>query len=269
MKNTDWLDIFQSFSSDRAVFVSSEGLPGTHVPQPTPNTDSFALWRLGKEAFDGLSDVDTSDDFRRRHDGYLKNTEIMKSMLRAACDVGVLQIKLEGEGGTDPMVFDWLSRGEILSLGMGLVGRDSESFEFLKEDLLFACLEAVQDALDCIALGQSGGAHYAIAAANALADFQAIHSGNQRLQVARQEMGARAAAERYRNDPKQAAKRYVKERFIDWEKNPAKYKSQNAFAMDMLEKVATHPDGKPIISSDTVIKNWIPKWKKGDPSTKS
>lgn len=75
------------------------------------------------------------------------------------------------------------------------------------------------------------------------------------------EATSRAAA-RYANDPKQVAKRFVKECWQEWRTNATRYNSQSAFANDVLQKVETDQEGNPIISFDTIVKKWIPEWTK-------
>lgn len=69
-----------------------------------------------------------------------------------------------------------------------------------------------------------------------------------------------AANKRHKNDPKQAAKRLVKDCWLDWKISPARYSGQTAFANDILTKVDTNDRGDPIITFDTIVKKWIPMW---------
>lgn len=78
----------------------------------------------------------------------------------------------------------------------------------------------------------------------------------------RSKLAISAASQRYKHDPKQAAKAFVKECWQQWQDNPTRYKTQTAFANDVLTKIGTDRDGNPIISFDTIVKKWIPIWAK-------
>lgn len=69
----------------------------------------------------------------------------------------------------------------------------------------------------------------------------------------RREQGRRGARARLENDPKQAAKAMVKECWIDWQMEPARYASKSAFALDMLSKFEQ-------LQSQAVIAGWCRTW---------
>ena len=64
-----------------------------------------------------------------------------------------------------------------------------------------------------------------------------------------------AAAQRWETDPKSKDKAFVKDCWLDWNKNPARYKSKIAFAKDMLDKCE-------YLTSTKVIEDWCREWNK-------
>jgi len=64
-----------------------------------------------------------------------------------------------------------------------------------------------------------------------------------------------AANLKWEKDPRIADKKFVRECWDRWQKNPNEYKSKAAFARDMLEK-CEH------LTSNKVIEDWTRKWNK-------
>jgi hypothetical protein len=83
-------------------------------------------------------------------------------------------------------------------------------------------------------------------------------------QRARSENASRAALARYANNPvaieKKAAKGFAKECWDSWQENPDRYRSQGAFANDILTKIGTDRDGNPIITYSSIVNKFIPEW---------
>lgn len=69
------------------------------------------------------------------------------------------------------------------------------------------------------------------------------------------------AQQRYKDDPKQEAKRFVRECWDRWQSTADLYKSQAAFARDMMEKVGIEVGGS-LTSIDTITKKWIPEFRR-------
>ncbi|MFL9987137.1 hypothetical protein [Paraburkholderia sediminicola] len=69
------------------------------------------------------------------------------------------------------------------------------------------------------------------------------------------------AQQRYRDDPKQEAKRFVRECWDQWQSTADLYKSQAAFARDMMDKVGINVGGS-LTSIDTITKKWIPEFRR-------
>jgi len=81
-------------------------------------------------------------------------------------------------------------------------------------------------------------------------DREAIERG------AREAAARRAATARHANDPKQLAKRFVRDCWSDWNAEPSRYATTTAFARDMLDK-------QPALASEAVIARWVRTWTKG------
>jgi hypothetical protein len=89
-----------------------------------------------------------------------------------------------------------------------------------------------------------------------------VHSGARELPARealvvplRKEFALAGAKAKLANDPKQVAKREVKEWWIRWRANPTWYQGKSSFARAMLDK---YPD----LSSQPVIEGWCRAWEK-------
>ena len=69
------------------------------------------------------------------------------------------------------------------------------------------------------------------------------------------------AQQRYKDDPKQEAKRLVRACWDRWQSTADLYKSQAAFARDMMEKVGVDVGGS-LTSIETITKKWIPEFRR-------
>ena len=74
--------------------------------------------------------------------------------------------------------------------------------------------------------------------------------------------GTKAANARHKDSPQRRARMFVRECWEEWLKNPSNYQTQSEFALDMLSKVPVNDRGQPAVSYDTIVKKWIPAWKK-------
>jgi hypothetical protein len=66
---------------------------------------------------------------------------------------------------------------------------------------------------------------------------------------------SKAAANRYKRDPKQAVKQEVRSCWEAWQQSPASYPSVAAFSRDMLTK---WPE---LLTSEAVIARWVRDWR--------
>lgn len=148
---------------------------------------------------------------------------------------------------------------DLVDLAWTYGNRETEdAVEQLHQVLAFACLLRVDEALFQYQEGESFVVD-AMAAARLREKVEtsfllADHS------TVRSQIGAKAARARYLKDPKQDAKRFVHECWLEWKKNPSRYARQYDFAVDMMKKVPAGKDGEPIISPETITKKWIPLW---------
>jgi hypothetical protein len=67
-----------------------------------------------------------------------------------------------------------------------------------------------------------------------------------------------AAAQRYKNDPKQVDKAFVRECWLEWQAGRTQYASGAAFARDMCDKWET-------LKVTKTIEDWCRDWKKAQP----
>jgi hypothetical protein len=89
----------------------------------------------------------------------------------------------------------------------------------------------------------------------------AIHMVEQMPAAIASKAGKRRAELRYAKDPKQDAKRFVRECWDRWQLNPNQYESQIAFATDMMEKVGEDAGG-PLKTPLTITNKWIPEFRR-------
>lgn len=263
---------YLSFSDETNYFISPNGQPsfskwGSKSNPTKMSDDALSLWRLGKRAYDALGEINGKDGFDNMYEFHLKMVDDVREMIieRAKSEPGFFRfVDLEGKS-VSPEIED-LRSYSVVDLMWQMVQqlgetKHSDTFLFMGAMFIFTCLEQIDDAI--VGMCSDGGAICsALEAADAFANYQAIESGNENLQKIRSEAAARAAIERYKRDPKQAAKAFVKECWDQWKENPHRYKSQSSFANDVLTKVQTDRNGDPIISFDTVLKKWIPSWSK-------
>lgn len=82
-----------------------------------------------------------------------------------------------------------------------------------------------------------------------------LSAGPETLQQLRSQIGRAGAAGRLESDPKQEAKRRVKECWGLWQLDPSRYTSKASFARDMLSKYEA-------LDSQPVIEGWCRTWAK-------
>lgn len=67
------------------------------------------------------------------------------------------------------------------------------------------------------------------------------------------------ASLRLKRDPKQGEKKFVNDRWREWQEQPDRYKGKAAFARDMLDK-CEH------LTSQKKIEDWCREWEKANPA---
>jgi hypothetical protein len=251
---------YLSYAEGSKSFVRPDGQRSFKGWHNVSDFDVSTLWTLGRDAFAALPAVASKEEFDQFYEKHLADISTLRTVIKTASDLKGIVFKSE-DGDLVTPDLDELSATSVLDMAWQFVRKDASTFEFLNHNYLFVCLEEVDDAIVGLCL-DGGAVGAALMAANAYANFQAIESGNDSLQKARSDLAMRAAIERHRQDPKQAAKQLVKECWYAWQMRPELYRSQSVFATDMLTKVAADTAGNPIISHDTIVKKWIPEWSK-------
>lgn len=251
---------YLTFAEGGQEFVSHKGKPSISEWSSSTEDEANALWRFGKEVFAALPPLKDKGDFDRSYKVHIEDIAILRKLIKIALEFTFL-VPTNSCGDIITVDVDDLFTSDMLNIAWRITKKTSEASEFPKHHFLFACLEEINSAI--VGLWAGGGAVSAtLRAANAFANFQAIDSGSENLQQARSELALRAAIERHRQDPKQVAKRLVKECWLAWQMKPKLYRTQSVFATDMLTKVLGGDIGSPIISHDTIVKKWIPEWTK-------
>lgn len=75
------------------------------------------------------------------------------------------------------------------------------------------------------------------------------------VESAASEFARRIAQVRWMNDPKTNDKAFVKECWLEWQKEPKRYTSKAEFARDMLTKCEN-------LKSNRVIEDWVREWER-------
>lgn len=262
---------YLTYTSEGNSFIDPKGAPSfdgwPSVSHPTDmSSDALDLWRLGKRAFESLSEkgeIKSKDDF----DDLFKYFHETIHGIRLALAERIMThpnsidfVNLDGEHFIPDL--DELSNSSIIDIAWQAARAQSGDCLIFGELFLFVCWEEIDSAIIGMCLDGSYAVSGALSAAEAYANFQAIESGNDNLQKVRSEFAARAAIERHKRDPKQTAKTFIKECWGQWQENPTLYRTQSIFANDVLTKIQTSDNGDPIISFDTIVKKWIPAWTK-------
>ena len=264
-------DPYLTYTNKGKYFIKPDGTPSfegwTSVSHPTSmSDDALDLWRLGKRAFDALNSsekINSKADFDLIYKSYCDTLSEFRIILAKRIEEhpnGINFVSLDG-GKVTPD-FDEASNAVIVDIAWKLGRSELSLCQLAGEMFLFVCFEEIADSIIGMCLDGGYAVSGALAAAEAFANFQAIDSGNENLQKVRSEFASRSAIERYKRDPKQKAKSFIKECWDQWQENPNRYNKQSDFAIDVLSKIDTNENGDPIVSFDTVLKKWIPMWTK-------
>lgn len=228
--------------------------------------DALDLWRLGKRAFDSLNAIEKIKSKEEFDFIFKKHKEILceiKLILAKRIDDNPSSINfvtLDGDKVTPD--FAEASNSVIVDIAWQMARSQSSDCRLFGEMFLFICFEEIAHSIIGMCLDGDYAISGALSAAEAFANFQAIDSGNEHLQKVRSEFASRSAIERHKRDPKQKAKSFIKECWIEWQEKPERYTKQSEFVIDALNKIETTENGEPIVSFDTVLKKWIPNWTK-------
>lgn len=222
------------------------------------NADTGALFHVGKEAFQRLvAKMECSrEEFISGYKGYLQGLQDFRRSILDSQSRGALVFS----NGKQPISVEKLDDDVVVSICWQMYSAtrsaaktDNEVREMYRELFLFHAIKEIDNALVGIALGGSDSIAAAVAATSALANAVAIESGDEHLVEARSRLAFEAATEKYRRDPKQREKAFVRECWEQWQKNPISYESKASFARDMLSK-CEH------LVSTKKIEDWCRQW---------
>ena len=260
---------FQSFAGNSKYFVQANRRPTfegcgieTDSIQDEIDPSAHALWRLGKKAFDAFGAFESENEFSTAIEENFKLLDLLREMLKDRLDSEPTALKFLDEHGEIYFpkiehVSDWT----ILHGTWQSANRGQLETGYFGGICLAMCFVDIDNAIIGLHTGRIAVGS-AMNAVEKYSCFEAITSKTETLQLLRSELGLKAAIERYKSDPKQAAKALILDCFNEWEKNGTRYKSHGRFATDMLTKIPVDHEGTPIISHDTITKKWIPAWRK-------
>ncbi|WP_143053092.1 hypothetical protein [Nitrosovibrio tenuis] len=223
------------------------------------NSDTGALFRIGREAYKQLPEAKSKENFDNAHLGFFKFIDKLRLAFQE------MKFKCKDSSG-NMLEIDWsdVQDHQIVDVAWQIFSKhqataDTFEKEAYTELFLFHALIEIDNALICIDLGSTDAVSAAIEAANALSNAMAIESGSDKLQKARQEMAYQGAIARIKRDPKQKEKSFVFDCWQKWQQSPTIYSSKAAFARDMLEK-CEH------LASQKKIEDWCREWEKPNPA---
>ena len=96
---------------------------------------------------------------------------------------------------------------------------------------------------------------------------EALTAVNNRSKVIKSSIGREKALRKHAIDPKQQAKKEIKEEYLEWQAMPenerkAKYRSAAKFASVMRDTHTDKKSGLPYFDNPRVIERWCTEWKK-------
>lgn len=242
-----------------ASFVSADG----KVTDTMENGALNALWHIGAVAY-AMMKVENEEEFVGGFEAVRNVVEAARHFLErdglifrdhfgniVERDVAVLNVETDYE-----VVSAFLTAANPES-GKRLKGEFPESvFEGLAATYLYICLREIDAALLWVKVDECELAvRHAIHATNALAGAQAMDSESEVGRDARARLAKSAVLSRYKDDPKQQEKRFVRDCYQKWRDNGGPYRSKAEFARDMLQK-CSH------LTSQKKIEDWVRQWDK-------
>lgn len=220
------------------------------------------LFNIGRQAYSLIFDECDYDDFSKAISGYYQFVDELTESISDSVKSGRLIVRSEIEGSFPDSIHS-LDDSQIINIGWGLMSRSDggEHDGIMKEAFAILALHEIDNVL---LVRQWPGDRYDLAVASSIAAAESLYSAmsiandNKKEQEARRKNAYNAALGRLARDKdgKQEAKRLVREYWIDWQRNPNRYKSQAKFAKDMLDKF-------PQLENQVSIENWCRGWKKG------
>ena len=253
---------YLSFGEGKNYFVQPDGAPSfsgwDSVSHPTEMTDdALDLWRLGKSAFDSLQAINSKDEFDDLCESIIKIVRSMRfSIGERLVKNEKAPIFVDHDGERISPDLDDLSDSTIIDITWQLTQAAPVNMEvsnILRACFLFKCLNAIDNSIIGMCLDGRCAVSSAIEAAQAFSNSQVIESGSDSLNRARSKFAAESAMSRYKKDPKQKEKMFVRECWEAWQKEPSKYGGKAKFAKDMLTK-CVH------LESQKKIEDWCRSW---------
>jgi hypothetical protein len=255
-------DPYQTFSGATDMKRFAPAVSGRSIwSDEGDDSDVQALWRLGKKVYDCLEVVDESD-FREMIAVQMSNIEEFRDILLQRA------LRSGAKFGDDIVTAPDEIRERIAELDLSEVVDTCHqlvSYKPLDDSLwpifsgmyLMGALLEIDHALIQNDLKFGGAIRSALAAAEMLDRARSLMPHENSLRLARKQLATNAAAAKLNNDPRQADKRFVRECWDEWQREPERYESQAAFARDMMAKCAH-------LTSVAVVERWCRAWKQAD-----
>lgn len=255
-------DPYKTFSDAAGVKRFSPAPSGRSIWSDQENDgDVQALWHLGKKVYDCLEVTDEAE-FREMVAGLLITIEELRDvLLQRSLRIG---LKVGHDVVTSAQDIRKriaeLERSAVVDACYQLVSRrplDDSLWPFFSSLYLMGALLEIDYALIQNDLKDGGAIQSALLAAEMLDRARALMPHENSLRLARRQLATNAAVAKLNNDPRQADKRFVRECWDEWQREPERYESQAAFARDMMAKCAH-------LTSVAVVERWCRAWKQAD-----
>ena len=250
----------------------SPGSPGAAAQRIT-GTGGFRLgqdaWRLGSKAYERLrskAGAEVSIDeilcFMDAEEPYLD--EFMETLIAAAKEGRIALV--DPAGKPQDLSLDWRDATwswKLITMvrfidGLPTSEREPVGASFGAQ-ILVAALVALDDAvLDSLSDNHDGVSERLLECAWLVDRVESIERAEKDARALLKLLDTNRASERaklrHAQDPKRAARDFVRLCWEDWRKAPGSYPSASAFARAMLDK---HPD---TLTSEVVVARWVRKW---------
>lgn len=253
---------YLSYSGKRKLFIAPDGQQsfagwGASFENVEDNEDLFELWELGKEAFVALGDLKNKEDFKKLSKYYLESIRTLRLAIGQCIQEDAAKKNLiNGHDEHVSVDVDDFSDDTVVSVAWEMyqwLPQQKEFSERLRLCLLFTCLKNIDNAIIAMSVDGEGAVSSAIEAARSFANFEAFGWGSESLRSMRSKLAANSAMARYKKDPKQKEKIFVRECWAIWQTRPESYDGKASFARAMLDK-CEH------LQSQKKIEDWCRAW---------
>jgi hypothetical protein len=250
---------FAEANPKRQFRVGMTGRPFEMIRGGRETPDSSALFQLGMRAYRLLPNYATKEEFDSEVLGFDAFVEEGRQTLYSLVKSGKSKA-VSSENGSElagDVILD-IEDSEVLLATWGLSKKAMTAPDEQVHDVFLGafCISCLID-IDSANLGRMDpGAHavaYALSAAEAFFNAEAIASRDIRLQQARKQIALQGALSRLQKDPRQAEKQFIYKCWLDWQAAPTRYASKAAFARDMITK-CQH------LQSTKKIEDWARGW---------